>query len=107
MIARVWRGWTSAADADEYAEYLLATGMKEARETAGNAGAYFLRRIDGDRAEFVTVILWETLDAVRAFAGDEIERAVFFAEDDRYLVDRELTVTHYEVFDPEIPGGFG
>ena len=107
MVARVWRGWTSAADADEYAEYLLATGMKEARETTGNRGAYFLRRIDGDRAEFVTVILWETLEAVRRFAGDEIERAVFFPEDERYLVDRELTATHYEVFDPEIPGGFG
>ena len=107
MIARVWRGWTSAADADEYAEYLLATGMKAARATRGNRGAYFLRRIDGERAEFVTVILWETLETVRAFAGDDIERAVFFPEDDRYLVERELTVTHYEVFDPEIPGGFG
>ena len=107
MIARVWRGWTSAADADEYAEYLLATGMRGARETPGNTGAYFLRRLDGERAEFVTVIFWETLEAVRAFAGDDIERAVFFPEDERYLVERELTVTHYEVFDPEIPGGFG
>ena len=107
MIARVWRGWTAVADADEYAEYLLATGMRQARETPGNGGAYFLRRIDGERAEFITVIFWETLEAVRAFAGDDIERAVFFPEDERYLVERELTVTHYEVFDPDIPGGFG
>ena len=107
MIARVWRGWTAARDADEYAEYLLATGMKEARATAGNRGAYFLRRIDGGRAEFMTVILWETLDAVRAFAGDDVDRAVFFPEDERYLVEREMTVAHYEVFDPDVPGGFG
>jgi heme-degrading monooxygenase HmoA len=107
MIARVWRGWTAAEDADRYAEYLLATGMKTARETPGNIAAYFLRRIDGGRAEFMTVILWETLDSIRAFAGDEIERAVFFPEDERYLVEREETVTHFEVFDPDRPGGFG
>ena len=107
MIARVWRGWTSADDADEYAEYLLATGMRQARATPGNQGAYFLRRIEGDRAEFVTVILWETLDAVRAFAGDDVEQAVFFPEDARYLVEREPTVRHYELFDPDRPAGFG
>ncbi len=107
MIARLWRGWTAAADADAYAEYLLETGMRQARATPGNRGAYFLRRIDGGCAEFVTVILWETLDAIRAFAGDDIEQAVFFPEDDRYLVERELTVAHYEVFDPDVPAGFG
>ena len=107
MIARVWRGWTATADADAYADYLLATGMKEARATPGNRGAYFLRRIDCGRAEFLNVILWETLDAIRAFAGDDIEQAVFFPDDDRYLVERELKVAHYEVFDPEVPAGFG
>ena len=100
MIARVWRGWTAAHDADEYAEYLLDTGMSAARTTPGNAGASFLRRVEAERAEFVTVILFETLDAVRAFAGPEIERAVFFPEDERFLVEREETVTHYEVLDP-------
>ena len=107
MIARVWRGWTAAGDADAYAEYLLATGMRAARATPGNIRASILRRIDGGRAEFVTVILFETLEAVRAFAGPEIERAVFFPEDERFLVEREETVTHYEVFDPDVPGGFG
>jgi heme-degrading monooxygenase HmoA len=107
MIARVWRGWTAARDADAYAEYLLETGMRAARATPGNAGASFLRRVERDRAEFVTVILFESLDAVRAFAGLDIERAVFFPEDERFLVEREETVTHYEVFDPDVPGGFG
>ena len=55
MIARTWRGWTTAADADRYVEYLLQTGVKEYRETPGNRGVYMLRRISGDRAEFLLV----------------------------------------------------
>jgi heme-degrading monooxygenase HmoA len=56
-----------------------------------------MRRDVEDRTEFVTLSFWDSWDAVRAFAGDEVERAVFYPEDDRYLVDREDTVTHYEV----------
>jgi heme-degrading monooxygenase HmoA len=54
------------------------------------------RDVDG-LTEFVMFTLWESLDAVKAFAGDEHERAVFYPEDDRFLVDRDLTATHYEV----------
>jgi heme-degrading monooxygenase HmoA len=97
VIARLWRGWTRGEDADAYGRYLELTGMTTARSTPGNRGAYVLARRDGDRAEFLTVLLWESLDAVQAFAGDEITRARFFPEDDRYLVDRELEVEHYEV----------
>jgi heme-degrading monooxygenase HmoA len=97
VIARVWRGWTAAEDAEAYADYIERSGMSAAREVAGNRGAHVLRRLDGERAEFVTVLLWESLDDVRAFAGDELERAVFFPEDGRYLVERDLAVTHYEV----------
>jgi hypothetical protein len=56
-----------------------------------------LRRVEGERALFETILLFESLDDIRAFAGDEIERAVFFPEDDRFLVEREPTVSHYEV----------
>jgi antibiotic biosynthesis monooxygenase (ABM) superfamily enzyme len=99
MIARVWRGATRADDEDAYAQYLEETGMRAARALDGNRGTLVLHRRVGDRAEFETVLLFESLDHVRAFAGDEIERAVFFPEDDRFLVERELTVAHYEVED--------
>ncbi len=99
MIARTWRGWTSAADADAYFAYLERTGLRAYRETPGNAGVYTLRRIREGRAEFLLVSLWESWDAIRAFAGDTPERAVFYPEDDRFLVDRELHVDHYEVVD--------
>ena len=97
MIARIWRGWTLAEDADAYVAYIEATGLEEYRQTPGNRGAWMLRRIEGDRCEFVTLSFWDSLDAVRAFAGDDPEQAVFYPEDDRFLVERDLTVTHFEI----------
>lgn len=97
MIARTWRGWTKAEDADAYVEYLFETGIREYRATPGNRAAYILRRDDGGRTEFVTLTFWDCVEAIRAFAGDDIERAVFYPEDDRFLVDRETTTQHFEV----------
>jgi heme-degrading monooxygenase HmoA len=97
MIARVWRGTTRAEDAEAYASYMGGTGGEALAATPGNQGVYMLRRIQDDKAEFVMISLWESEDAIRGFAGDDIDVAVFFPEDDRYLVERELTVSHYEV----------
>jgi heme-degrading monooxygenase HmoA len=97
VIARVWRGATRAEDADAYAAYLEESGMRAARTLDGNRGTLVLRRVVDDRAEFTTVLLFESMEAVRAFAGDEPERAVFFPEDDRYLIERDLAVSHHEV----------
>jgi heme-degrading monooxygenase HmoA len=97
VIARTWRGAVRAEDADAYLGYLEATGLKEYRETPGNTGVLALRRIEGDRCEYLIVSLWDSLEAVRRFAGDDVEQAVFYPEDDRFLVDRDLTSTHYEV----------
>ena len=78
--------------------YIEGTGMAEYRQTPGNRGAHMLTRdLDGGRTEIVTLSFWESRDAIHGFAGDDIEQAVFYPEDDRYLVDRETTVTHYEV----------
>jgi len=97
MNARIWRGAVRTADADEYAEYIRRTGIAAYLATPGNRGAWMLRRDLGDKTEFVTLSLWESLDAVKAFAGDDYERAVFYPEDDRYLIERDLTSTHYQV----------
>ena len=99
MIARIWRGAVRRSDADRYADYMRGTGIKEYAETDGNRGVLMLRRDESDRSEFVMVTLWESWDAVRAFAGDEVERAVFYPEDDAFLVERDLTATHYEVLE--------
>jgi heme-degrading monooxygenase HmoA len=97
MIMRIWRGWTRPEDADEYADYIVGTGLAEYLATPGNRGAHLVSRPDGDRTEFLTISLWDSREAIAAFAGDDIDRAVFYPEDDRFLVDREETVGHYEV----------
>ena len=97
MIARTWRGSTRAEDADRYLAYLHETGFKQYRSTPGNRGVFGLRRFVDGRAEFLLVTLWESHEAVRAFAGDNPDRAVFYPEDDKYLVTRALHVDHFDV----------
>jgi heme-degrading monooxygenase HmoA len=97
MIARIWRGAVRRDDADAYADYIAGTGMAEYRSTPGNQGAWMLRRDDGDRTEIITFSLWDSPDGIRAFAGDDIDQAVFYPEDDRFLIERDRTVRHYEV----------
>jgi antibiotic biosynthesis monooxygenase (ABM) superfamily enzyme len=97
MIARVWRGATCAEDADTYAAYVEQTGLESARVLPGNRGTLLLRRLNGDRAEFETILLFDSLEDVRGFAGDDYETAVFYPEDDAYLVDRDLVVRHFDV----------
>jgi heme-degrading monooxygenase HmoA len=97
MIARIWRGVVRSEDADEYAKYIEATGFAAYADTAGNRGSWMLRRDHGGRTEFLTVSLWESVDAIKAFAGEDYEGAVYYPEDERFLVEREDTVKHYEV----------
>jgi len=102
MIARTWHGVVRVEDADRYHAYLFETGVPGCRETPGNLGVRVLRRIDGSEAHFLFISFWESVDAIRAFAGDDIEQAHYYAEDRKYLLELEPTVTHYEVL--EAPG---
>ena len=97
MIARVWRGVVRREDSDAYAAYILDTGIAGYVATPGNRGAWMLRRDDGDRTEFLTFTLWDSLDDVRRFAGDDVQASVYYPEDDRYLIERDRKVAHYEV----------
>ena len=97
MIARTWRGATAAHDADAYLDYLHQTGLAEYRKIDGNRGVLALRRIDEARAEFLLISLWDSEKAIRQFAGDDIEKAVFSPEDERCLIDRDRHGFHYEV----------
>ena len=73
------------------------TGVKAYLAAEGNAGVYLLRRIRGEVAEFTLLTLWESFDCIKTFAGPEPEKAVYFPEDDEYLLEKESEVAHFEV----------
>ena len=99
MIARIWHGRTPAEKADDYLEYVKRTGIEAYRSVAGNRGQYILRKIDGDgdTTDFTVLSFWESMDAVRAFAGSEPEKPVYYPEDEEYLLEIEDEVAHYDV----------
>jgi heme-degrading monooxygenase HmoA len=97
VIARIWRGAVHWRDGDAYARYMEATGVPGYTATPGNRGVWMLRRDAGEHTEFVMFTLWDSLDAIKAFAGDDYATAVFYPEDDRFLVERDLKATHYTV----------
>jgi heme-degrading monooxygenase HmoA len=97
LIARIWHGSTQRKHADQYAAYLERTGVRDCRETAGNRGVYVLRRTVQDRVDFTFISLWESYDAIRAFAGDDYEKARYYPEDRDFLIELEPFVDHYDV----------
>jgi heme-degrading monooxygenase HmoA len=97
MIARIWRGTVRESDKDTYYVYLQKTGLKEYAETPGNRGVHTLRRVFDGKCEFFLLTLWESWDAIKAFAGSDYEKAVYYPEDERFLLDRGPKVEHFEV----------
>jgi hypothetical protein len=99
LIARIWRGWTRSWDADAYARYLAAATIPRCRAAAGNRAAFLLRRGESDRTEFVTITLWDSLTAMRAFTGENGEQPPLPADDGRFLIGDAPDVVVYETVD--------
>jgi len=97
MIARVWRGVTRESDKDAYFEYLQKTGLKEYASIPGNQGVWTLCRVAEGKCEFTLISLWSSWEAIEAFAGPDPEKAVFYPEDEKFLLERGPRVLHYEV----------
>ena len=97
MITRIWHGTTPVSKADQYIEFLHQTGVRDYQATEGNLGVYILRRIEGDRAHFLTLTFWDSVEAIKRFAGDDYEKARYYPEDSDFLLEFEESVTHYEV----------
>ena len=97
MIARLWHGWTTPENADAFEEFLRTPMLTRVREVPGFLGADLLRREDGGEVAFVTISRFESLESVRAFAGDDYERAVLEPEARRLLSRGDERTTHFEV----------
>lgn len=99
MIARVWHGVVPKEKAVAYLDLMKRVALPDYRRIPGNKTALVLQQPDGDFVHFITLTLWDSMDAVRAFAGEPVERAKYYGFDADYLVELEPTVRHYEVFD--------
>lgn len=96
-IMREWRAEIRRELKQEYVEYVTATGLVGYRSAEGNLGAVIATRdLDANRSEIVTLSWWKDEASVKAFAGDDISRARYYPEDDRYLLTRPETVQHYD-----------
>jgi heme-degrading monooxygenase HmoA len=107
MIARTWHGAVPAAKAEAYYEFLLRSGVPDYQATHGNRGVFVLRRMDGETAHYLLLTLWDSLESIMSFAGEDVERARYYPEDGEFLLERELNVTHYDVlghFEPRETG---
>ncbi len=97
MIARHWRGWTKVGDADAYESLLKEKVLPALQQIAGYKGGYILRDDGPSEAEFVVVNLFESLDAVKRFAGPDYRTPVFEPEARRLLSRVEPVAMHYAV----------
>jgi heme-degrading monooxygenase HmoA len=97
MIARVWTGATTPANADAYVNHLRDNIFPELKHLPGHRAAYVLRRLAGATVAFTVVTLWESLDAIRAFAGADLEAAVVPAEAQALLDSYDRRAVHWDV----------
>ncbi len=98
MITRIWHGITKAKDADAYLDYIKQTGLKDYTSIPGNISAKLLRKIEGDICHFYTITEWDSIESIKQFAGTDYERARYYEEDRKYLLELEEDVNHYETF---------
>src|ERR1044071_4770529 len=96
VVAREWKGRVSPARADEYYGYLLE-GVTKIRSIAGSLGAEVMRRDEAGAVEYTVISYWESRDAIKAYAGQDIEKPHHLARDREFLLELPTRVLHYEV----------
>ena len=97
MIARVWHGITQSERADEYVDYLRQTGVNDLHNTPGNQGVLVIRKIDGNEAFFTLISFWDSIQSIKKFAGEDVEKARYYPEDHEFLKKLDPKVEHFEV----------
>jgi len=99
MITRIWHGRTSLQNADRYFRFLLTDGTNGYRQTPCNFSIKVLSRKEKECCHFYTVTEWESLNAIKLFAGEDYEKAVYYPDDDGILLEFEEKVNHYDSYD--------
>jgi heme-degrading monooxygenase HmoA len=103
VILRRWTGKVPTDRAAEYAKYVAETGIEEIGATSGNLGNQITLRDLGDgTTEICALSWWSDMDAIRAYAGSEPERAHYYPEDDQYLIEKPDFVEHHVVVSDDL-----
>lgn len=97
MIIRMWHGRVKHDDAEAYRQFLIESAIPDYQSVDGNIGVKILERRDDNSTHFITMTSWENIDAIKAFAGPDAEKAKYYPEDDGFLLEFEPSVVHYEV----------
>jgi heme-degrading monooxygenase HmoA len=97
MIVRLWHGRVLREKAARYREFLNRRAIPDYRSVPGNLSVHVLERSEGDVTHFMTLTFWRDMDAIRGFAGDDVEKAKYYPEDQEFLLEYEPAVVHYEV----------
>ena len=97
MISRMWHGRVPTVKAKAYREFLMKRATPDYRSIEGNNQVYILERHEGEVTHFIMLTFWDSLESVRGFAGEEVERAKYYPEDKDFLLEFEPNVIHYEV----------
>ncbi len=97
LIARIWHGHTPAAKAEEYTQYIYEAGIKKIAAIPGNRGVQMFRKIDDKYGDFTVISYWDSVEAIKKFAGEDYEKTHNLAKDPEYLVDMEPNVKHLQV----------
>src|SRR5262245_19980803 len=99
MIVRAWRGWAAASSGAAYPDHFRRNVLPELKQIAGFLGASLLQRDREGEVEFLVLTRWVSIEAVRAFAGDDVSRAVVEPEAVAALVGFDRSARHYEVIE--------
>ena len=97
MIVRMWHGRVAAEKAERYREFLQERAVPDYKSVPGNEAVYILERPDGRETHFITMTFWRDEASIRQFAGDDLTRAKYYAEDQDFLLEFEPDVVHYHV----------
>lgn len=102
MITREWKCRVPEAHGEGFTAYLYETGIKDSSATPGFLGAQIFRRPLSGKIELTLITYWDSLDSIKAFAGDDISQARLYPEDEVYELEPDLSVQHYEVIEHQL-----
>ena len=97
MIVRMWHGRVPTTKADAYREFTNGRAIPDYRSVKGNISVHVLERREEEVTLFITLTFWESLEAIKGFAGEEVEVTKYYPEDKEFLLEFEPGVVHYEV----------